>query len=152
MKKQLDIPIQKLDHYPKHLVLPYYATKYSAGVDLYAAITDQHILQTGKRILIATGIAIALPIGYEAQVRPRSGIAWDYGVTVLNSPGTIDCDYRGEIKVMIIHLGENRFTITPGMRIAQLVISPIIQANWIEAINLNETKRGAKGFGSTGKT
>ena len=114
-------------------------------------IKQQHItIKTGERKLIKTGLAIALPENYEAQIRPRSGLALKNGITVLNTPGTIDADYRGEIGVILINLGENDFTVERGMRIAQMIISPIVQANIIEVKELNETSRGKGGFGSTG--
>lgn len=130
--------------------LPSYATKDSAGMDLMADITEEVILVPGERRLVKTGIAIALPQGYEAQIRPRSGLAYKHGVTVLNAPGTIDADYRGEIGVILINHGEEAFTITPDMRIAQMVIAPYTQAQWNEVGDLDETERGEGGFGSTG--
>jgi dUTP diphosphatase len=117
-----------------------------------ATKTDEPILlPAGGRQAIATGIAIALPSGYEAQIRPRSGLALEHGVTCLNSPGTIDSDYRGEIQVILINFGQSSFTIRRGDRIAQLVIAPVTQANWVETEKLDETKRGTRGFGSSGR-
>jgi dUTP pyrophosphatase len=132
------------------LELPSYATSGAAGLDLRAA--DAAILKPGARALIATGLAIALPINHEAQVRPRSGLAVKHGVTVLNSPGTIDEDYRGEIKVPLINHGAEDFVIKRGDRIAQMVIAPVTHARLIEVTSLDETPRGADGFGSSGKS
>lgn len=146
---KLAVPIQKLDH-ASDLKLPSYETAQSAGMDLTAAINDPLELGPGKRSLIPTGIAIALPAGYEAQIRPRSGLAYKHGLTVLNTPGTIDADYRGEIKVLLINHGEEPFIIERGMRIAQMVIAQHEQALLNITDNLDETDRGAGGFGSTG--
>lgn len=136
----------------KGLKLPEYETINSAGMDLMAAIDENEklILKKGQRLLIPAGFAMALADGFEAQVRPRSGLAWKNGVTVLNSPGTIDADYRGEVKVILINHGEDDFIITRGMRIAQMVISPVSQITWQMVETLTETDRGAGGFGSTG--
>lgn len=127
---------------------PTKATQGAAGYDLYSATAD--ILHQGDRILVNTNTFIELPLGYEAQVRPRSGLAWKHGVTVLNAPGTIDSDYRGEIKVMLINHGSEAFSITEGMRIAQLVIAPVTSVDFEEVQQLDATKRQAGGFGSTG--
>ncbi len=132
------------------LELPSYETKNSAGMDLRACITENIVLKKGERKLIKTGISIALPENYEAQVRPRSGLALKNGITVLNTPGTIDADYRGEIGVILINLGDSDFTIERGMRIAQMVIAPVVQAELVEVKELDETSRGKGGFGSTG--
>jgi dUTP pyrophosphatase len=134
----------------KDLPLPAYATEHSAGMDLLAAVTQDVIIAPHKRALIPSGISIALPEGYEAQVRPRSGLAYKNGVTVLNSPGTIDADYRGEVGVILINHGDEPFTVTRGMRIAQMIIAPYTRAQWQEVTNLEESARGAGGFGSTG--
>lgn len=131
--------------------LPSYATQAAAGMDLYANIDTPIILKSLERTLVATGLFIELPVGYEAQVRPRSGLAFKNGLTVLNSPGTIDADYRGEIKVILVNLSNQDFTINDGERIAQLVIAKHEQAEWIEVEQLEETARGEGGFGSTGK-
>lgn len=133
------------------LPLPAYGTPESAGCDLLAAIPQPLVLHPGKRALVPTGLKMMLPDGYEAQVRPRSGLALKHGVTVLNTPGTIDADYRGEVGVILINLGEEDFTITRGMRIAQMVVAPVIQTDWREVSELNETTRGEGGFGSTGQ-
>ena len=131
--------------------LPFYATPQAAGMDLKANIDSVWTLQPMERKLIPTGLKIQLPEGFEAQVRPRSGLALKHGITVLNAPGTIDADYRGEIGVILINLGQEPFEIQPGERIAQLVIARYEKAEWKEVELLNETNRGAGGFGSTGK-
>ncbi len=130
--------------------LPHYETSASAGMDLRANIDEAITLKPLERMIIKTGLFIALPIGYEAQVRPRSGLAAKKGVTVLNAPGTIDADYRGEIGVILVNLSNEDFTINDGERIAQLVIAQYAQAIWKEVVILDETKRGSGGFGSTG--
>jgi len=132
------------------LPLPTYTTSGASGVDLSADIQEDILLQPGQRVLVPTGISIAIPEGVEAQVRPRSGLAWKNGITVLNTPGTIDADYRGEIKVILVNLGQEPFTITRGMRIAQLVFAPVIQVAFKAVESLDETERNAGGFGSTG--
>ena len=129
---------------------PEYATSQSAGLDLRANLTESITLKPLARTLVKTGLFIELPQGYEAQVRPRSGLAYKKGITVLNSPGTIDADYRGEIGVILVNLSEEEFVIENGERVAQLVIAKHEQAQWIEVENLDETDRGAGGFGSTG--
>lgn len=143
------VAITQLDH-GKDLPLPAYATAQSAGMDLMAAIDAPMTLQPGDKALIPTGIAIALPAGYEAQIRPRSGLAAKNGVTVLNSPGTIDADYRGEIKAILINHGKEPFQIERGMRIAQMVIARYEHVTFNVVESLDETARGAGGFGSTG--
>ncbi|HEY8162286.1 MAG TPA: dUTP diphosphatase [Methylocystis sp.] len=134
------------------LPLPAYASEGAAGLDLYAALPagQKLVLEPGARDLIPTGIEIALPERYEAQVRPRSGLAVEHGVTVLNAPGTIDSDYRGEVKALLVNHGGQPFEITRGMRIAQLVIAPVARAILVEAEELDGTARGEGGFGSTG--
>ncbi len=132
------------------LALPAYATPGSAGADLLAAVEAPLVIQPGQRALVPTGIAIALPAGFEAQVRPRSGLAVKHGITGLNSPGTIDADYRGEIGVILVNHGQAPFTVERGMRIAQMVVAPVTTARWLETESLDETIRGAGGFGSTG--
>lgn len=143
------IQITKLPH-AADLALPAYATEQSAGMDLLAAVDAPMVIEPGKRALVPTGIAIALPAGFEAQIRPRSGLAAKNGITVLNTPGTIDADYRGEIKAILINLGDVPFTIERGMRIAQMVVAAHAIVAWNEVENLDETTRGAGGFGSTG--
>ena len=131
--------------------LPEYATIASAGVDLRANLDQPIVVQPLEKVIVPTGLFMEIPIGYEAQVRPRSGLAFKHGITVLNSPGTIDADYRGEIKVILINLSQEIFTIENGERIAQMVIAAHEQAEWIEVNELGTTDRGAGGFGSTGK-
>ena len=133
------------------LALPAYQSELAAGLDLLAALDEAVVLEPGKRALVPTGLAMAVPAGFEAQVRPRSGLAAKHGITVLNTPGTIDADYRGEVKVILINLGEEPFTIERGARIAQLVVAPVVQADIVEVQDLSETGRGAGGFGSTGE-
>ncbi len=130
--------------------LPKYQTEWSAGADLCANINEPIVLNQLQRALIPTGIFIELPIGFEAQIRPRSGLAFKNGITVLNSPGTIDADYRGEIKVLLINLSDTAFTIQHGDRIAQMIISKCEHADWELIEELSETNRGAGGYGSTG--
>lgn len=132
------------------LPLPAYATVHSAGFDLMAAVSEPVELAPGARAVVPAGIAIALPEGHEAQVRPRSGLAARYGITVLNAPGTIDADYRGEVSVILINLGEASFRIERGMRIAQMVVAPVTTVRWDEVGQLPPSGRGAGGFGSTG--
>jgi len=134
------------------LPLPAYQSEGAAGLDLLAAIPAEAplVLAPGARALIPTGIAVALPPGTEGQVRPRSGLAVRHGVTVLNAPGTIDADYRGEIQVMLVNLGHDLFRVVRGMRIAQLIVAPVLRVVMHERVNLNETTRGVGGFGSTG--
>jgi len=145
----VSIAIQTLPH-AENLGLPSYATEHAAGMDLCAAVKDDVVLKPGERKLIPTGLSIALPEGFEAQVRPRSGLALKNGLSVLNSPGTIDADYRGEVQVILANLGSEPFTITRGMRIAQMVVAPYTRAQWQKVDKLPETARGAGGFGSTG--
>ncbi|MDR3424381.1 MAG: dUTP diphosphatase [Alphaproteobacteria bacterium] len=143
------VAIATLPH-AEGLGLPAYATLHAAGMDLCAAVDDDLTLLPGQRALIPTGIMIALPEGYEAQVRPRSGLALKNGVTVLNSPGTIDADYRGEVKVILANLSDEAFTVTRGLRIAQMVVARYSRVEWEKTEQLSETARGAGGFGSTG--
>ncbi len=146
---KVTVALQQLPH-GKDLPLPEYATTQSAGVDLMAAIEGDIVLQPLQRTLVPTGIAIALPSGYEAQVRPRSGLALKSGISIVNTPGTIDADYRGEIKVILINLGQEPFTVTRGARIAQMVVAPVTHVAWQQAESLEETARSSGGFGSTG--
>lgn len=143
------VAIQRLPH-AADLALPRYETEHAAGLDLAACVPADITVAPGKRALVPTGFAIALPAGFEAQVRPRSGLAAKHGVTVLNSPGTIDADYRGEIGVILVNHGDVAFTVSRGMRIAQLVVAPVAQATLTEVSELPATARGAGGFGSTG--
>ncbi len=149
MTNKFSLPVQILEH-AQDLPQPSYGSTLAAGMDLIAAVETSTILAPLQRALIPTGLAIALPEGYEAQVRPRSGLAAKNGVTVLNTPGTIDADYRGEIKVILINLGQEPFVIERGMRIAQMVIAQHSQVDLQIETSLDETARGAGGFGSTG--
>jgi dUTP pyrophosphatase len=132
------------------LPLPEYKSELASGMDLVSAVTDPVTIEPGQVALVPTGIRIALPAGYEAQVRPRSGLAAKHGVTVVNAPGTVDADYRGEIKVILGNVSNAHFTVTRGMRIAQMVIAPVVQARLEEVASLEETARGDGGFGHTG--
>jgi len=144
------VQVLRLPHF-SGLPLPAYATAGSAGIDLIAAIAEPMELPIGKRIIVPTGLKIAIPSGFEGQVRPRSGLAANHGVTVLNSPGTIDSDYRGEIKVALINHGDEPMIITRGMRIAQFILAKVERLEWQPVDGLDGTKRGEGGFGSTGK-
>lgn len=152
MSTTVTVELQRLAH-AEGLPLPAYQTAEAAGLDLMAAVPENEpmTLAPGRYALVPTGLAIALPAGHEAQVRPRSGLAAKHGVTVLNSPGTIDADYRGEIKVILINHGAAPFVIKRGERIAQLVIAPVVQAALVPVTTLSTTDRGAGGFGSTGR-
>jgi dUTP pyrophosphatase len=145
----LIISIKTLPH-GAGLPLPAYATEQAAGLDLYAALEADQTLAPSERALIPTGLALALPAGFEGQIRPRSGLALKHGLTVLNSPGTIDADYRGELGVILANTSAEAFTVTRGMRIAQLVFAPVVRAAWREVAELPATGRGEGGFGSTG--
>ena len=151
MPSSVDVKIMRFPH-SKDLDLPAYQSSQAAGMDLVAAVPHDApvTLAQGARAMIETGIAIALPAGHEAQVRPRSGLAAKHGVTVANAPGTIDADYRGEVKVILINLGPEPFTVERGARIAQMVIQPVVQAVLHEVQSLDETERGSGGFGSSG--
>jgi dUTP pyrophosphatase len=143
------IAITRLAH-ARDLALPAYATQGAAGLDLLAAIPGELLLAPGERKAVPCGIALAVPPGFEAQVRPRSGLALRHGITVLNAPGTIDSDYRGEVAAILVNLGTDSFAVTRGMKIAQLVVAAHAQVEWEETAMLEETRRGAGGFGSTG--
>jgi dUTP diphosphatase len=147
----VEIRIMRLPH-GRDLPLPAYQSARAAGLDLLAAVPAQAPLTIapGARALVPTGIAVALPAGHEAQVRPRSGLAVQHGLTVLNAPGTIDADYRGELQVLLVNLGRDPVAIARGMRVAQLVIAPVTRAQFFEVAELDETPRGGGGFGSTG--
>lgn len=151
MKEETDLNvyIEKMPH-AEDLPLPGYSSKEAAGMDLRAALSKEMTLKPGERALIPTGLKMVLPIGYEAQIRPRSGLAYKHGITMLNSPGTIDSDYRGEIKVLAINHGKEKFSINHGDRIAQMVIAPVTQAIISEVEQVGTTERGKGGFGSTG--
>ncbi|MCL2727118.1 MAG: dUTP diphosphatase [Bacteroidales bacterium] len=143
----MNVRIVNTSPYP----LPHYATSGAAGMDLYAHTPQPITLQPLQRSLVPTGLFIELPVGFEAQIRPRSGLAAKHGVGVVNSPGTIDADYRGEIKVILVNLSDTPFTLHPGERIAQMVVAAHARVTWQQVEELNETERGAGGFGSTGK-
>ena len=149
MIDQVEVAVRRLPH-GSDLALPAYASGGSAGLDLLAAIEREKVLVPGERCLVPCGICLALPDGYEAQVRARSGLALKHGLTLLNSPGTIDSDYRGEIGVILINHGDAPFIVARGMRIAQLVLAPVVRAVLAETHYLPKTARGANGFGSTG--
>jgi dUTP pyrophosphatase len=144
------VHIQKLPH-GEGLDLPFYATSHAAGADIRAAINEDVVIEAGKHALIKTGFAMALPDNYEAQIRPRSGLALKHGISVLNTPGTIDADYRGEVGVILVNHGSEPFTVQRGDRIAQMIIAPFVQADFQQLSELSETERGAGGFGSSGK-
>lgn len=145
----ITVSVTRLPH-GRDLPLPDYASAGAAGLDLLAAVRDSVVLAPGSRALIPTGLAIALPAGFELQIRPRSGLALKHGIVIANSPGTIDEDYRGEIQVIILNAGAESFTITRAMRIAQAVLAPVLRLSWLEADTLDETSRAKGGFGSTG--
>jgi dUTP pyrophosphatase len=147
----VDVAVLRLPH-AEGLPLPAYQSDGAAGLDLLAAVEAPLTLPPLGRALVPTGLALALPQGYEAQVRPRSGLAAKHGVTVLNSPGTVDADYRGEVKVILVNLSDTPFAIVRGERIAQMVIAPVTRARLVEATELDDTARGAGGFGSTGRS
>ena len=152
MSATVKVDIQQLPH-GEGLALPAYQSAHAAGLDLLAAVPEDApmMLAPGKHAMVPTGLTIALPPGYEAQVRPRSGLAARHGVTVLNSPGTVDADYRGEVCVLLINHGDAPFAIRRGERIAQMVIAPVVQAKLVPVASLSETDRGSGGFGSTGR-
>ena len=147
--RQVRIPIKRLSQ-ESPLALPRYVTEGSSGMDLYAALQEKITILPGERALIPTGIAVAIPKGFEGQIRPRSGLALRNGIGVVNSPGTIDADYRGEIGVLLINFGKELFIVRPGDRIAQMVISPVFRANWAEVDDLPPSQRKEGGFGHTG--
>jgi dUTP pyrophosphatase len=152
MSGAIKIDVQQLPH-AEGLALPAYQSSHAAGLDLLAAVPEQTpmVLAPGQHAMIPTGLVIALPEGFEAQVRPRSGLAAKHGVTVLNSPGTVDADYRGEINVLLVNLGAAPFTIRRGERIAQMVVAPVTRVELVPATSLSSTDRGSGGFGSTGR-
>lgn len=152
MSGAIGIDVQQLPH-AEGLALPAYQSSHAAGLDLLAAVPEQTpvVLAPGQHAMIPTGLVIALPDGFEAQVRPRSGLAAKHGVTVLNSPGTVDADYRGEINVLLVNLGSAPFTIRRGERIAQMVVAPVTRVELVRATSLSSTERGSGGFGSTGR-
>ena len=152
MNAMVKVDIRQLPH-GEGLALPAYQSAHAAGLDLLAAVPEAAplILSPGQRALVPTGLSIALPAGYEAQVRPRSGLAARHGITVLNAPGTVDADYRGEVGVLLINHGDAPFAIRRGERIAQMVIAAVVRAELVAALSLSATERGSGGFGSTGR-
>ena len=148
MYSRVRVKVKKWSHFRGEL--PQYESLQASGLDVRAQISEDWYLEPGERLLIPTGLSVEIPQGFEIQVRPRSGLALREGLGLLNSPGTIDADYRGEIKIIVVNLGQNTIKIHPGDRIAQLVLCPVIQLEWDEGIELNETLRGTQGFGSTG--
>lgn len=148
---KISVTVKRLPH-AANLPLPAYETEGAAGMDLIAAVEEGSTLRLspGESRLIPTGLILQLPPGFEGQVRPRSGLALRNGVTVLNAPGTVDADYRGEVQVLLVNLGREEFTVTRGMRVAQMVVAPVVQADLNEAAEVDDTLRGAGGFGSTG--
>lgn len=145
------IKVKKLDHFDDSFPLPEYETKQAAGADLRACLSEELIIKPGQRVLVATGLAFEIQDGFEVQIRPRSGLSLKTGLLVVNSPGTIDADYRGEVKIILGNFGETIEVIKHGDRIAQMVLAPIVQAQFEEVTNLSSTDRGEGGFGSTGK-
>jgi dUTP pyrophosphatase len=143
------IQVVRLPH-SEGLPLPAYVTEGAVGMDLLAAVTEKLVIAPGERVLVPLGLCIALPRGYELQVRPRSGLALRHGITLANSPATVDEDYRGELKLIVVNAGAEPFTVERGMRIAQAVVAPVVRAVWHETTTLPETARGSSGFGSTG--
>lgn len=148
----VEVKIKTLDHYDPGFELPFYATEGAAGADIRASIPEKKSItvKAGERVLIPTGLAMEIPFGYEVQVRPRSGLSLKSPLMIVNAPGTIDCDYRGEVNIIVGNFGKEDYVIEHGLRIAQLVLCPVTQAKYVTASSLGETQRGAGGFGSTG--
>ncbi len=151
LPSEITVHIARVSDSAHDIPLPRYATEHSAGMDICAAVTGEFVLKAGETALIPSGFSIALPEGFEAQIRPRSGLAIKHRVTVLNSPGTIDADYRGEVKVILANFGQEDFVIRRGERIAQMIIARYTRIGWEERNSLEETQRGAGGFGHTGR-
>ena len=149
--KNINIKIKRISKEFKDIPLPEYATEGSAGMDIRAAISEPVIVKMGEIVIVPTNLSVEIPQGYEIQVRPRSGLAAKHGIGILNSPGTVDSDYRGEIKIILINFGKEDFTILKGERVAQLIISRVFRADLNEENSLNKSKRGTGGFGHTGK-
>ena len=148
--QEVTIRISRVSDDVKDVPLPKYATEGSSGMDIYAAVLSDVVLGAGDTVLVPSGFKMEIPVGFEGQVRPRSGLALKHGISILNAPGTIDSDYRGEVGVILTNFGKKEFTIKRGERIAQLVIMPVTRAKWEEVSDINETVRGAGGFGHTG--
>jgi dUTP pyrophosphatase len=148
----IEVLVKTLDHYDPSFELPFYATEGAAGADIRASIPEKKniVVKPGERVLVPTGLQMEIPLGYEIQVRPRSGLSLKSSLMVVNAPGTIDCDYRGEVNIIVGNFGQEDYLIEHGLRIAQLVIAPVIQAKYSVTNNLGDTKRGTGGFGSTG--
>ncbi len=148
----VEVKVKTLDHFDSEFELPFYATEGAAGADIRASIPEKKnlIVKPGERVLVPTGLSMEIPLGFEIQVRPRSGLSLKSPLMIVNSPGTIDCDYRGEVNIIVGNFGKEDYIIEHGLRIAQLVLSPVIQARYSLTNTLNETKRGEGGFGSTG--
>jgi dUTP pyrophosphatase len=148
----IGVLVKTLPHYDESFELPFYATEGAAGADIRASVPEKKniIVKPGERVLVPTGLSMEIPFGYEVQVRPRSGLSLKSPLMIVNSPGTIDCDYRGEVCIIVGNFGKEDYTIEHGLRIAQLVIAPVIQAKYSVTTTLNETQRGSGGFGSTG--
>jgi dUTP pyrophosphatase len=148
----VEVKVKTLDHFDSSFEFPFYATEGAAGADIRASLPEKKslVVKAGERVLVPTGLAMEIPLGYEVQVRPRSGLSLKSPLMIVNAPGTIDCDYRGEINVIVGNFGKEDYVIEHGLRIAQLVLSPVIQARYITSEGLSETKRGSGGFGSTG--
>jgi dUTP pyrophosphatase len=148
--ERVTVKIHRIDKSADDIELPGYATEGSAGMDIRAAVNSDVVLEPGELTMIPTGFVIELPQGYEAQIRPRSGLAARHAIGVLNAPGTIDSDYRGEVKILVMNFGKDRFTVRRGDRIAQMIVAPYTRVSWDEVDKLNETDRGSGGFGHTG--
>jgi dUTP pyrophosphatase len=148
----IEVLVKTLPHYDESFELPFYATEGAAGADIRASVPEKKniIVKPGERVLVPTGLSMEIPFGFEVQVRPRSGLSLKSPLMIVNSPGTIDCDYRGEVCIIVGNFGKEDYTIEHGLRIAQLVIAPVIQAKYSVTTTLNETQRGSGGFGSTG--
>ena len=151
MTSSVSVRVRRVRTHPEPLPLPRYETELAAGMDLRADIEGELTLGPMERMAVPTGLALAMPPGYEAQLRPRSGLALKHGITLLNSPGTVDADYRGEVKVLLVNLSSQPFTLRRGERIAQLVVAPVSQVSLVELTVLDDTERGEGGFGSTGR-
>jgi dUTP pyrophosphatase len=148
----MDVKVKTLDHFDASFELPFYATEGAAGADIRASIPEKKslVVKPGQRLLVPTGLALEIPLGYEVQVRPRSGLSLKSPLLIVNAPGTIDCDYRGEVNIIVGNFGTEDYVIEHGLRIAQLVLAPVTQARFVSSHSLGETQRGAGGFGSTG--
>lgn len=148
----VEVKVKTLDHFDPSFELPFYATEGAAGADVRASVPEKKslVVRPGERILVPTGLAMEIPLGFEVQVRPRSGLSLKSPLLIVNAPGTIDCDYRGEVNVIVGNFGTQEYVIEHGLRIAQLVLAPVIQARYVNSSILGETQRGAGGFGSTG--